>query len=620
MIFLDLFEQDPNFRKPVEYQNTKQYGTVNLANFINAYQGNQPVQFDFPGGRSYKLSTQWVDMLGDYYNTLETQNDKAQLVYYVLTDYNKTIRLLNDLAQSKLFEKKSLDPASNPELKSTKLSRLKTQARAKYPAANSDMEAMVADFVDSQENDQKEFERVKSANLKQDELLKQITAINRAQDQEIDGLDSNRATLQKNIQQLRSVNTELAKKLATMAQRKTKAKKTEPEVEPVKVKDQQPWVPPSAADTLPGSITTALPQAGIPTATPATVGGQPATVLAKPKRKRRTKSEVDAEKAGKAAMAAMTKAAGGTKIKPVQPDIPPAPTAGEPTPIPTEIPKTINLFPGVADIDKPVTPRPSTSDTTNADNVHDLFPDRLQKAAESVEEGSVYGQQDFDTQLELAKLKSKLTQPKAAQSAPASTAQAQSQPQPVPARLSDLQARHQRVKALAKIKGEIETMQQKATKGGRILPRGLAADLEDYYTLADVDQYYDEIMAKYQKQKAALEQYTGMKKILNKKITHEDTKSEFKAAALAKIKKALSNPKLDPATKKDYETRLVKIQALEEGRSGYNPLTSKEHWHEVERQLSNLLNNPSLDTQSRAEVRQRYLEKRKEAQQKGWAK
>jgi transcription antitermination factor NusB len=105
MIVFDLFEQDPNFRKPVEYETRKQYGTVNLANFIKAYERSQPVQFDFPGGKSYKLTKQWVDMLADYYNTLETNNDKAQLVYDVLTDYNKTIRLLNELSQSKLFEK-----------------------------------------------------------------------------------------------------------------------------------------------------------------------------------------------------------------------------------------------------------------------------------------------------------------------------------------------------------------------------------------------------------------------------------------------------------------------------------------------------------------------------------
>ena len=74
---------------------------------------------------------------------------------------------------------------------------------------------------------------------------------------------------------------------------------------------------------------------------------------------------------------------------------------------------------------------------------------------------------------------------------------------------------------LFRSKKKIEAAQKKATSGGRVLPRGLAADLEDYYTVADVDQYYDEILAKYTKQLAALEQYANMKKILNKKVTHE---------------------------------------------------------------------------------------------------
>ena len=49
-------------------------------------------------------------------------------------------------------------------------------------------------------------------------------------------------------------------------------------------------------------------------------------------------------------------------------------------------------------------------------------------------------------------------------------------------------------------------------------------------------------------------------------------------------------------------------------------MTSKEHWYEVERQLAQLINDRTLDAETRAEARQRYLEKRKEAQQKGWAK
>ena len=144
-----------------------------------------------------------------------------------------------------------------------------------------------------------------------------------------------------------------------------------------------------------------------------------------------------------------------------------------------------------------------------------------------VGEGSVFGQQDFDTQMDLAKLKSQLTQPKSAQSAPASA-----EPQPVPARLSDLQSKHQKVANLADIKKTIETLQARATRGGRILPRGLAADLEDYFTTTDIDTAYDDMMAKYQKQLGALQQYLGMRKALwsPKKDVHEMKAKELEEA------------------------------------------------------------------------------------------
>jgi hypothetical protein len=593
MIVFDLFEQDPNFRKPVEYENRKQYGTVNLANFIKAYQSNQPVQFDFPGGKSYKLTAQWVDMLAEYYNTLETNNDKAQLVYDVLTDYNKTIRLLNELAQSKLFEKKSSEKSDNPEFKSAKLARLKTQARAKYPAAGSDLEAMAADFVDSQDADQQEFQQVKSTNKKQDELLKQITAINQQQDQEIDGLDSDNSDLQKNIQQLRAVNTELAKKLADMSARKPKEKDTEPTKSTAS----------ATADTRP-DLTTPAPvttQPGIPTATPAKVRGEPAT--AKPKRKRRSKADIDAEKASKAAMAAMTKMAGGAKIKPVQPDIAPAPTFGDPATVPGTISAT--------DTEKSQTSQPSTTSANTTSNVIDIFanlPDKFERlAAESINEadaiplksvvqgynveynpktrrvtvsrgGQVIGTglnrlnspkyhltiinkiieraeddkypTDIDVRdvalptksvaealpakaaKELYRWKNQQNQP---QEKPTATV-APVEPQPVayqpPARLSDLQLKKQRVDNLASIKKTIEQLQDRATRGGRILPRGLAADLEDYFTITDIDTAYDDMMAKYQKQLAALQQYLGMRKSLwsPKKDVHEMRAKELEEA------------------------------------------------------------------------------------------
>jgi hypothetical protein len=549
MIVFDLFEQDPNFRKPVEYENRKQYGTVNLANFIKAYELSQPVQFDFPGAKSYKLTAQWVDLLGDYYNTLETNADKAQLVYGTLTDYNKTIRLLNDLAQSKLFEKKS-SAIDDTEFKSTKLDRLKTQARAKYPAAKSDMEALVADFVNDQEADQQELEKVKSINVKQDELLKQINAINQAQDQEIDSIEDENSSLQKNLDQIRAANAELAKKLTDMSARRA-SKKQKPEQPATTTSvgtvdlapDTEPTAPAdsgkSAFPTIAKTVTGAGSQAGSTTDT--------------------TDTTVDTNKV----MPTLQKA------------------------------KVINLFKNAnPDAENNQTPIGDQSAASQDTDTGEFRPKLVKKAAESINEadaipvksvvqgytveydprtkqvtvsrgGQVIGsainksgnpkyhssivtkiidrseEDKYPTDIDVrdvalpmkrvaealpAKALEKLYRWKNTQNQPVAEPEvAPTEPQPVPARLSDLQSKKQRIDNLASIKQDIEKLQARATRGGRMLPRGLAADLEDYFTTADIDTAYDDMMAKYQKQLGALQQYLGMRKALwsPKKDVHE---------------------------------------------------------------------------------------------------
>jgi hypothetical protein len=556
MIVFDLFEQDPNFRKPMEYENRKQYGTVNLANFIKAYELSQPVQFDFPGAKSYKLTAQWVDLLGDYYNTLETNADKAQLVYGTLTDYNKTIRLLNDLAQSKLFEKKS-SAIDDTEFKSTKLDRLKTQARAKYPAAKSDMEALVADFANSQEADQQELEKVKSINVKQDELLKQINAINQAQDQEIDSIEDENSSLQKNLNQIRAANAELAKKLADMSARRT-SKKQKPEQPAVATggvvdlaPDTEPTAPAdsdkdsgkSAMSTIARTVTGAGSQTGTTTDVPVdTDKAVPATLRKANVIDLFPNASPDADnnqtQAGDQSATSQDTDTGEFVPKLVKKA---AESINEADVIPLK-----SVVQGYSVEYNPQTRQVTVSrggqvigtgvNRLNSPKYHLTLINKIIDRAEedkyptdidvrdvalpmrTATEGSVFGQQDFDTQMDLAKLKSQLTQPKPAQSAPASA-----EPQPVPARLSDLQAKRQRVANLADIKKTIETLQARATRGGRMLPRGLAADLEDYFTTTDIDTAYDDMMAKYQKQLGALQQYLGMRKALwsPKKDVHE---------------------------------------------------------------------------------------------------
>jgi hypothetical protein len=487
-----------------------------------------------------------------------------------------------------LKERDQKKSSEDPKFKSTRLDRLKTQARSKHPAAASDMEAMVADFVDQQDQDQAEFNRVKNVNRRQDELLKQITDLNQAQDQEIDKLEGEEARLQQNVKQIQAANAELAQKLAAMSQRRAKA---EPEPAPqLGVSIATDKITPAVA-TTPATTTPAID----PRARQYAQGLrrqlnqlQTLVALKAPEDQSQLKQDIDALKAQLAKLQ-QREPIGQTTVGGQSAEILPAQSSDDAKTDDAETIDDVISLDGVKDyldqfrqkakpsakkktksknpdfelteadaiplksvvqgyqIDyNPKTRRVTVSrrgqvigtghNRLNSAKYHLTLINKIIDQAEedkyptdiddrdvalpmrTATEGSVFGQQKFDTQMDLAKLKSQLTQPKPAQSAPASA-----EPQPVPARLSDLQSKKQRIDNLASIKQEIEKLQARATRGGRMLPRGLAADLEDYFTTADIDTAYDDMMAKYQKQLGALQQYLGMRKALwsPKKDVHE---------------------------------------------------------------------------------------------------
>jgi hypothetical protein len=597
---------------------------------------------------------------------------------------------------------------------------------------------MIADFVDQQDQDQTEFNRVKGVNRRQDELLKQITDLNQTQDQEIDNLEGEEARLQQNVKQIQAANAALAQKLAAMSQRRARA-------EPVTQPEPQPVVGVSVAtDKVPADVTPATTPAIDPrarqyaqalrrqlnqlqtmvalkapedqsqlkqdidalksqlaklqqsepvaTATPATVGGQSADIMPA-----RASSDDEADDGVidltgvddvLAQFRKPAKKSAKKKSKEKEPEF----ELTEENKIPLKkvfagytisfdpATKTVSAFRGL-----------SGPQQGKSVKINNATPGAYLRAVrhllgDEVAEGSVFGQQKFGTQIDLAKLKSKLEKTKPAQSAP-------TEPQLVayqsPERLSDLQLRKQRVDDLAGIKQTIEQLQARATRGGRELPRGLAADLEDYFTVKDVDTAYDDMMSKYQRQLAALQQYLGMRKVLwsPKKDVHENKSSEAyeQGGRAGYYGRAYNNPyesgtddyadykrgyrdfrdegkdygvekkKQSPSIDRDRDfleaqdqsqsndevmKRLFKDfgdifgkqppnpksqepekkEVKEMGRAGYNAMQTEKDWFEVERYLSKLINDRTLDSETRAEARQRYLEKRKEAQQKGWAK
>ena len=646
---------------------------------------------------------------------------------------------------------------------------------------------MVADFVDQQDKDQEAMARLRQTTQRQRELIKKNDSLDADQqrtitniEKEIDDVEANNATLATTIQQMQRANSALQQKLDQMRGRAAPAA-TAPELGVSVATDKV--APQSAPATTPPIDTRARQYAQqlrkqlnqlqtmvalkapedqsqlkqdidalkaqlaklqqrepVATATPATVGGQSADVLPAQGSTDADDGVIDLTGVDDV-LAQFRKPAKKSSRKKSKKE--PEFELSEADVIPLK-----SVVQGYNIEYNPRTRQVTVSrggqvigsgiNRLNSPKYHLTLINRIIDRAEDDKyptdidvrdvalptmkaEGSVFGQQDFDTQMDLAKLKSQLTQPKPAQTAPASA-----EPQPVPARLSDLQSKKQRIDNLASIKQDIEKLQARATRGGRMLPRGLAADLEDYFTVADIDTAYDDMMAKYQKQLGALQQYLGMRKVLwtPRKDVHEMKATELQeggpetwtvhftdgtttrvrvpsdetdpaqvraffakkgktvkkfdygfttepaagpgperhepgsgTARSARTGEELPEGELDRSGQKMYKAQEVYMlthngqeiafytlkdlkraeqdaqdmqrklggevhlrKVMREGRAGYNPLTSQQHWYEVERYLSSMINDRTLDAETRAEARQRYLEKRKEAQQKGWAK
>jgi hypothetical protein len=756
MIVFDLFETpgtpegDPRPKSSYMPVNPEKAGSQHralgnanmgaLINAINYEPKGKPAQLTFLDDRTYSIDPKYFPDIIAYYDSLPDMG-KFNFMYRVLTSYNQTIKMLNHIAQMKLFEKKNKE-LSGKTASDAQVARELQKIRAKYPSANSDIEALVKDEFANQEKTEKNISDLKGVNRQQDELLKQITAINQQQDTEIDNLEGEERSLQQTVQQLRQANAVLAQRLTSMSQRRTEPTPAQPGVS-------------VATDKIPLYVEPSTPQTSAPDFTPLDVGARaqvaglkkeidtlksqksmwdallnqgekvdPAQVKELNKsieelqaqvkkleksssvmKQLQTRKEKQSAQAGRAAMSAIAQAAGRAPAE--TPDAEqsaaeiPEPASGEKArkvqrPVPlslvqtnkatagTDTKKTRQTTATAADnaandtlgqmasgleenaVPRAVDPKSTLAkanllrfvdaymkglNTVEIDGiggmrplfikkkhikelysilntlpegeskrnlVFNLFSDPtflsqfiyeyiIQKGAyveplstpdqsllenipvKSViqgytvdyspdtgrvtvsrggriigtgtnkagnpkyhstlinriinsEEEDKYPEDidDRDVALpmrrvaealpdkaakELHRWKNQQTQPTA------STEVVSVEPQPIPTRLSDLQSKKQRIDNLASIKQDIERLQARATRGGRMLPRGLAADLEDYFTTADIDTAYDDMMAKYQRQLGALQQYLGMRKALwsPRKDVHEIKAKELNA-------------------------------------------------------------------------------------------
>jgi hypothetical protein len=752
-------------------QNTKTHAAVIFQQLVKAFKIQQPIiTLEWPGKPAVTLTrnqmysvlkqivnkpanvqSRWVPILGsrdEFINKLSTMKiEKAPTIRRTPSEPGQGRLDLDEV------EKKS---SQEPKFKSTRLNRLKQQAAAKYPAAASDVEALVADFVDQQDSDAKEFEKVRGVNRRQDELLKQLNALNQQQQGEINDLEGEEAKLQKNIQGLQAVNADLLKKLTAMARtakdkvskdQEVKGKEKVANVEPEKQSGIYTMYP--NADRVPPGITAAPASAPAPQVIgTTTVGGQPAEIIDAQARKQAEElaqqlQDLRSQKNMWDALKDQGKKVDPDEFAQVKQDI------GN---VRQQLEKLVKSQSVVKSYRGQKTPTKGSSKAPgkpSADQMRgkvqptgvfdvdqefgDLFGRMKQPATVQEVHDIVSGQMGamIEDELDEVSMASKLSAKgqlqnllKVRDTAILSRQQAQKiQPTPAPVEEpeepgiepgNEMTAQDLLFRTAAKamydagqqgVDMDYETAIRTASKLMKIpyAPSMLPALRSQ---LADVEKQLATMKA-VKKNKRAREQ---------EKLTHQTTPDEERRAQQfwkdynKRFKGRISendsskayeeggregyyhrpnrNP-YDPGTQeyKDYnrgyeffkgdkdwdvpkrqvkeneisvtgqpvkqekgyysiwvkkENRWTPVTKypdrkeaeeikrglekrgleviIREGRAGYNPLTSQEHWHEVERQLSNLLNNPSLDPQSRAEVRQRYLEKRKEAQQKGWAK
>ena len=110
---------------------------------------------------------------------------------------------------------------SDPDLDSTTardatVQRELQKLRGRHPSARSDIEALVKDEIVQQQQDAKAFGSIRNVNSKQDDLLKQIIALDKQQGDEINHLDQENSALEKELKDVEAVNDRLSQTVSSM--------------------------------------------------------------------------------------------------------------------------------------------------------------------------------------------------------------------------------------------------------------------------------------------------------------------------------------------------------------------------------------------------------------------
>jgi hypothetical protein len=116
-----------------------------------------------------------------------------------------------------LQEKKRSDRESNATVGDTKVARELQKLRAQYPAARNDVEVVAKSEIDSNERSQQQLAAINGANTEQDQLLKQLVALDKQQGKEIGSLDNENDRLEQQLKHVEQTNAKLAQAIDQIA-------------------------------------------------------------------------------------------------------------------------------------------------------------------------------------------------------------------------------------------------------------------------------------------------------------------------------------------------------------------------------------------------------------------
>ena len=114
-------------------------------------------------------------------------------------------------------QKKKSDPdLDSGTARDATVQRELQKLRGRHPNARSDIEALVKDEIVQQQQDAKAFGSIRNVNSKQDDLLKQIIALDKQQGDEINHLDQENSALEKELKDVEAVNDRLSQTVSSM--------------------------------------------------------------------------------------------------------------------------------------------------------------------------------------------------------------------------------------------------------------------------------------------------------------------------------------------------------------------------------------------------------------------